>query len=340
MVFIYAMVNTTLTPASGVTLNSGASSFGLTADIPYAIELVYDKATDQFLGTMDSAGGDLTTGTTADAGTTTLIDPEDTVNKNLGILDRAIVSRAGIMKKFTIGGVAGKAVGTITVSGTPVADETIQIGETVYTFKAVRGGAGEITIDADNAAQVTNIITATDLDSTDVVCTDGAGDTVVVTAAVAGAAGNLLTFTSDATGIAMDGSGVLGGTTAGNDAVEADFNFSPDANITEQSIELEVVIPSLGRLLDVLVVCNETFTGAGTLVADVGQVAGGDGLISVGSIFTEDEVLYIPAENMFTAAPSVIAGSIFINFTPGADWVNVTAGKCTVYVTVLDPELI
>jgi hypothetical protein len=107
------------------------------------------------------------------------------------------------------------AVGTITVSGTPVADETIVIGGQTYTFKAARGAAGEITIDANNATQVTNIIAATDLDSTDVVCTDGALDTVVVTATTKGATGNSLTFTTAATGIAMNGSGNLGGTVAG-----------------------------------------------------------------------------------------------------------------------------
>jgi hypothetical protein len=107
------------------------------------------------------------------------------------------------------------AVGTITVSGTPIADETMVIGGRTYTFKAARGGVGEITLDANNATQVLNIIAATDLDSTDVVCTDGTGDTVVVTAATKGTAGNALVLTSGATGIAVNGTGTLGATVAG-----------------------------------------------------------------------------------------------------------------------------
>lgn len=116
---------------------------------------------------------------------------------------------------------AKAAVGTITVSGTPVENETMVIGAVTYTFKAARAIAGEITLSANNATQVTNIIAATDLDSTDVVCTDGTGDTVVVTAATKGAAGNSLTFTETVTGVAMDGAGNLGGTIAGVDGTIA-----------------------------------------------------------------------------------------------------------------------
>jgi len=114
------------------------------------------------------------------------------------------------------------AVGTITVSGTPVADETMVIGGRTYTFKAARGGVGEITLDANNATQVLNIIAATDLDSTDVVCTDGTGDTVVVTAATKGVAGNSLPLTESATGIAVNGTGTLGATVAGVDGTVAE----------------------------------------------------------------------------------------------------------------------
>ena len=107
------------------------------------------------------------------------------------------------------------SVGTITVSGTPVADETMVIGAVTYTFKVARAVAGEITISAVNATQVTNIIDAVTLDSTDIVATDGAGDTVVITAATKGVAGNLLPLTESATGIAVNGAGTLGATTAG-----------------------------------------------------------------------------------------------------------------------------
>lgn len=107
------------------------------------------------------------------------------------------------------------AQGTITVSGTPVADETMHIGETLYTFKALRSGAGEITISAVNATQATNIINAITADSTDVTAANGTASTVVVTAKVRGVSGNNLTFTESVTGIAMNGSNKLGGTTLG-----------------------------------------------------------------------------------------------------------------------------
>jgi hypothetical protein len=130
-------------------------------------------------------------------------------------LTGGVIAKVSIPAGTPVNAVA--AVGTITVSGTPVAEETMVIGGTTFTFKAARGGAGEITLDANNATQVTNIIAATDLDSTDVVCTDGTGDTVVVTAAVKGVAGNSLPLTESATGIAVDGTGTLGATVAGVD---------------------------------------------------------------------------------------------------------------------------
>lgn len=124
-----------------------------------------------------------------------------------------VIAKISIPSGTPVNAVA--AVGTITVSGTPIADETMVIGGRTYTFKAARAVAGEITIDADNAVQVTNIIAATDLDSTDVVCTDGTGNTVVVTASTKGISGNSLPFTESATGIAVNGSGTLGATVLG-----------------------------------------------------------------------------------------------------------------------------
>lgn len=110
------------------------------------------------------------------------------------------------------------AQGTITLTGIPIADETMVIAGKTYTFKAARSGDGEITIGANAAATVTNIVAAITADSTNVTAVDGAGDTVVITAAVAGTAGNALTFTEAATNTAVDGAGTLGTTTAGVEA--------------------------------------------------------------------------------------------------------------------------
>ena len=106
------------------------------------------------------------------------------------------------------------AQGTITMSGVAIADETFVIGSQTFTWKASRAVAGEVTIGANAAAAVTNIVTAITADiPTVATAVDGAGDTVVVTAVSGGSAGSALTFTEASTNMAMDGSGTLGGTT-------------------------------------------------------------------------------------------------------------------------------
>ncbi len=143
----------------------------------------------------------------------------------LPILDGETVSIGDEVYEFDIdGSVASgnKAVdvsdfstvsqGTITISGTPTDQEKMTIGDVEYTFVTSRSGAGEITIDADNDNQRDNIISAITDDSTDVTAQSGGSGLVTVLAAEDGAAGNLITFTGNVTGLAMDGSGTLGGT--------------------------------------------------------------------------------------------------------------------------------
>lgn len=109
--------------------------------------------------------------------------------------------------------------GTITMAGVAVADETFVIDSQTFTWKASRVNAGEVTIGANAAAAVTNIVTAVTADLATVTAVDGAGDTVVVTAATAGSAGNSIVFTEASTNMAVDGAGTLGTTTAGADSV-------------------------------------------------------------------------------------------------------------------------
>lgn len=92
--------------------------------------------------------------------------------------------------------------------GLTEAEETLNIGEHEFTFVALRSQPGEITISADNNTQASNIAIAL-LDIVDDVTAEASTNTVVVTAVVAGTAGNALTFTESATGIAVDGSGTL-----------------------------------------------------------------------------------------------------------------------------------
>ncbi|MCK9320350.1 hypothetical protein, partial [Methanoculleus sp.] len=150
----------------------------------------------------------------------------------LPILDGETVSIGDEVYEFDIdGSVASgnKAVdvsdfstvsqGTITISGTPTDQEKMTIGDVQYTFVTSRSGAGEITIDADNDIQRDNIISAINADSTDVTAQSGGSGLVTVLAVEDGAAGNLITFTENVTGLAMNGSGTLGGT---QEAIDCD----------------------------------------------------------------------------------------------------------------------
>ena len=119
-----------------------------------------------------------------------------------------------IPEKTPVNAVA--AQGTITMAGVAVADETFVVDTQTYTWKAARSVAGEVTIGADAPAAVTNIVTAITADQTTVTAVDGAGDTVVVTAATKGTAGNSIVFTEASTNMTVDAT-TLGTTTAGVD---------------------------------------------------------------------------------------------------------------------------
>jgi hypothetical protein len=104
------------------------------------------------------------------------------------------------------------AEGTITVTETPVANETFVVGAQTFTFKATRSTTGEVTISADNVQQAKNIVAAI---MTDIAATIFAycHETNIVTVMniLGGAAGNSTVLTESATGIAVSGSGTLAG---------------------------------------------------------------------------------------------------------------------------------
>ena len=126
------------------------------------------------------------------------------------------------------------AQGTITMSGVATADETFVIDTQTFTWKSSRTGTGEVTIGASAAEAVTNIVAAVTADLATVTAVDGAGDTVVITAATAGSAGNSIVFTEASTNTAVDGTGTLGGTIAGADGTLTDselvFESAQDTN--------------------------------------------------------------------------------------------------------------
>lgn len=116
------------------------------------------------------------------------------------------------------------AVGNIAMAGIAIADETFVIDTQTFTWKASRGGTGEVTIGADAPAAVVNLVTAINLDLTTVVAADIAGDNVSITAATKGVAGNAIVFTEASTNMTVDGSGTLGATITGVDGTVGSVN--------------------------------------------------------------------------------------------------------------------
>jgi len=118
---------------------------------------------------------------------------------------------------LVISNIAIAAQGTITMAGVAIANETFVIDTQTFTWKAARAIAGEVTIGANAAAAVTNIVTAVTADLASVTAVDGAGDTVVITVVLRGSAGNSLVFTEASSNMTVDGAGTLGATTSGTD---------------------------------------------------------------------------------------------------------------------------
>ncbi len=99
---------------------------------------------------------------------------------------------------------AANASGTLTLSGAVSDGETVTIGNDVYEFDTGDGvEEGNIAVDvsggATAAAAVTALVAAITASGIEpVTATDGTGDTVVVTADVAGAVGNSIAVATDA----------------------------------------------------------------------------------------------------------------------------------------------
>ncbi|GAA5482054.1 hypothetical protein [Haloferula sargassicola] len=142
------------------------------------------------------------------------------------------------------GEIAGgtKASGTLTLTENVTADDTVTIGAKTYTFKAAVGAtADEVTIGADAAATLDNLIAAINgtagaggtygantVPHTQVTAAAGAGDTMTVTATTAGTAGNAIATTETFTGAgnvfgAATLAGGVSGDTIGLDTKPVDF---------------------------------------------------------------------------------------------------------------------
>src|SRR5262249_7703524 len=111
-----------------------------------------------------------------------------------------------------------RAVGTCTVGGSvPTANDTMTFGVTTLSWKAAAGNENEITIGGTVAASCTNAATVINAHSVmkKLFSATSTATTVVVTCLTPGLVGNGIVFTESGTNTAMDGSGHLGGTTAG-----------------------------------------------------------------------------------------------------------------------------
>jgi len=124
--------------------------------------------------------------------------------------------------------------------------------------------------------------------------------------------------------------------TIGGIGITADFNFVTAENTVEQIIDLGAILPAKSRLVDIFLYTDAVFTGATTLVADVGTSSGGNELIGSATIYATDAIIAAANAGAFIATPSASAQHIYVNATPGANWSGVTAGKVSVYVTYIN----
>lgn len=125
----------------------------------------------------------------------------------------------GKQVQLDLGSPAVAAQGTISMGGIAEADETFVIDDQTFTWKASRSGEGEVAIGADAEESAENIVTAVTADLATVEAEQDGSD-VVITAAVAGTAGNAVVLTTASTNMTVDGDGTLGGTTEGAAAVD------------------------------------------------------------------------------------------------------------------------
>lgn len=138
------------------------------------------------------------------------------------------------------------------------------------------------------------------------------------------------------TGNAVSAIKTISKTIGGVGVADCDFNFATAANTTEQPIDLGAIIPAKARVIDMFLFTDAVFTGATTLVADVGNATGGAQYIASATIYAADAILPIAAAAAHKIVPNKAATHVWVNAIPGSNWSNVTVGKLTVYITYID----
>jgi len=178
-----------------------------------------------------------------------VVDKIDNAIVMVGGVPTLRVNTGVLPEKTPVNAVASQ--GVITMSGVATANETFVVDTQTFTWKASRTVAGEVTIGANAPAAVTNIVTAITADLATVTAVDSTGDTVLVTAATKGVAGDLIVFTENSTNMAVDGAGTLGATTAGVDGTVGVANeVSADASYLYHAIATNTIADANWRRID------------------------------------------------------------------------------------------
>jgi hypothetical protein len=116
---------------------------------------------------------------------------------------------------------------------------------------------------------------------------------------------------------------------------DVDFKLAPATNQNEQVFTV-CTIPARCRVLDVYIINDIQFTGAVSLVADVGSASGGDQYIASATIYATGAILAMATGAQYVNAPTAAVGYVYVNITPGANWNLITNGQVSVYVTYVD----
>jgi len=231
------------------------------------------------------------------------------------------------------------AAGTITMSGVATADETFQVGAQEFTWKASRGGVGEVTIGASAAAAAANIVTAITADLATVTAS-ALGSTVLVTAVTPGAAGNAIAFTEASTNMTVDGSDTLGGWISGADADTFTIDDQEFTWVASRAVLGEVTIGGTAAA------CVTNAIAA--ITADLATVTASDGagdtvVVSAATAGTAGNAIVFTESSSVTSVDgagtlgTTVAGAAADSFVVGAQtftWVTnrAVAGEVTVGV--------
>jgi hypothetical protein len=269
---------------SGITLSADGTDADININItPKGTGSVVMSKVDINNGTIDSTDITIDASTTLVSSAGTMSIPQKTPVNAVAATGTITVTGLPVAEVDNV-----YATGTITVNGTPVAEEVFLVDTQTFTFKATRSGVGEVTIDADNTTQASNIAFAINADITTVDATGNAGVVNLVSTEL-GTTGNDTDLSETATGIAVSGPKLTGGVDAvvGDTLTVGDqlFTFKPsgtslgdivvDGNSTAQAAN---IVTSINR--DLATVDATSILGVVYLAAATKGVTGNSLVLS------------------------------------------------------------